>query len=360
MAWIETRGKKRLVVWREDGIRHSKSFGTRDEARIFKADIEKRLLQGTLGSAEERKQPFGVYARNLFESDLSIRTVTREDRLSTLRLYLEPRLGKLTMEELQPARVRAALADVNREKGAWIVSSCHRVLSRVFRQAMSDGILHRNPLEGYRLPKPQGRDIRILTPAEVGAVASFITPRLRVLVLLSAWGGFRIGELGGLRREDIDLEGSTIAVRRAVTHLRGRVEVGRPKTASSERVVTMPDWVMTELAEHLLQYPGEYVFSLPQGGIVTSKDISMYWRQACKSAGLGDPRPRFHDLRHTAVSVLIQEGAHPKLIQSRMGHANSKITMDTYGHLFPGADAGLAATLERFKPEEGRVIEWKQ
>jgi integrase len=357
MAWIETRGKKRLVVWREAGVRHSKSFGTRDEARIFKADIEKRILQGTLGSAEDRKQPFGVYARVLFESDLSIRTVTREDRLATLRLYLEPRMGKVTMEELQPARVRAALADIHREKGAWIVSSCHRVLSRVFRQALTDGILHRNPLEGYRLPKPQGRPIRILTPAEVGATADAIIPRLRVLVLLAAWGGLRIGELGGLRREDINFENATIAVRRAVSHPAGRVEVGPPKTASSVRVVTMPDWVMTELAGHLLMYPGEYVFSLPQGGIVTSKDISLYWRRACKNLGYGIPYPRFHDLRHTAVSVLIREGAHPKLIQSRMGHANSKITMDTYGHLFPGADAGLAATLERFKPEEGKIIE---
>jgi integrase len=354
MAWIEPRGKKHLVVWREDGRRHSKSFTDKREARIFKADVEKQLLQGTLAHAEQRKQTFTLYAQNLFESDLGICDRTRENRLANLRLHLEPRLGKYTMEELQPARVRAVLADIHREQGAWTTEACVRTLSRVFSQAMVDGILHRNPLEGYRAPKIQKRPTRILTPEEVGMVADAINPRFRALILLSAWGGLRIGELGGLQPGDINHFASRVAIRRAVSTPASGPELGPPKTAASARVVTLPAWVMQELREHLLAYPGEQVFTLPQkGGFVTHTSLSWFWQQALKRSGLEEPFPRFHDLRHTAVSILIRQGAHPKLIQSRMGHSSITMTMDTYGHLFPSADAQLAASLEEFKPEEG-------
>lgn len=356
MAWIEPRGKKHLVVWREDGVKHSKSFGAKRDAQVFRNDIERRLLLGTLADVDQRKLPFEAYATVLFEGD-GIRAKTREAYLGTLRNHLAPRIGHYTLEELQPARVRAVLAEIFRETSAWTVDSCHRVLSRVFRQALVDGIIHRNPLEGYRPPKTQRREIRILTPEEVELVANEVNPRFRVMVLLSAWGGFRIGELGGLRREDIDFGANTIAVRRAVSTPGGKPELGPPKTPSSRRVVTMPAWVMAELAEHLLQYPGEYVFSLPQGGMVTHTTFtSHYWTKACIRVGLMPP-PRFHDLRHTGVALAIHAGAHPKLIQARLGHSSITMTMDTYGHLFPSADAGVAASLERFAPQAGQVIE---
>ena len=357
MAYIEPRGKKWIVIWREDGKRHSKGgFASKKDARIFENDIERRLLQGTLGKAEERKQPFSTYARNLFESDLAIRQSTRTNYLWALSV-LEPHLGTFTMEEIQPARVRAALAEIHRDKSGWTADACHRTLARVFKQALTDGLLHRNPLEGYRAPKIEKRATRILTPAEVETIAQAIAPRFRVLVLLAAWGGFRIGELGGLQRDDIDWERNSIAIRRSA----GNGELGPPKTGSSHRVVTLPVWVMQELREHLLQYAGPVqVFTLPQSDSYVDKgQISHYWRMAVKRSGLEKPYPRLHDLRHTAVSILIREGKHPKLIQSRMGHASITMTMDTYGHLYKGADAEAAASLERFKPEEneGNVIE---
>jgi integrase len=55
---------------------------------------------------------------------------------------------------------------------------------------------------------------------------------------------------------------------------------------------------------------------------------------------------RFHDLRHTFVSLLIQQGAHPKYIQEQAGHSSIQVTMDTYGHLFPNRDKGWADKLD--------------
>ena len=71
------------------------------------------------------------------------------------------------------------------------------------------------------------------------------------------------------------------------------------------------------------------------------------WQPALKRAGVAQPWPRVHDLRHTAVAFAIQVGAHPKEIQARAGHSSIQITMDRYGHLFPGQDEALAERLDQ-------------
>ena len=68
------------------------------------------------------------------------------------------------------------------------------------------------------------------------------------------------------------------------------------------------------------------------------------WLPSVESAGLTPLR--FHDLRHTAAGLMIAQGAHPKLIQSRLGHCSIQVTFDVYGHLLPALDEELARGLE--------------
>src|SRR5205823_3937794 len=90
----------------------------------------------------------------------------------------------------------------------------------------------------------------------------------------------------------------------------------------------------------------DLVFTTRQGGPVRrSHFVHRPWDTALKTARI-EPRPTPHDLRHTAVPLAIQIGAHPKAIQSRMGHASITTTFNVYGHLFPGVDEQLAADLD--------------
>ena len=68
-------------------------------------------------------------------------------------------------------------------------------------------------------------------------------------------------------------------------------------------------------------------------------NLDKLWRVALKASGIRTIR--FHDLRHTFASQLIEQGAHPKYIQEQQGHASITMTMDTYGHLFPNRNRGL-------------------
>jgi integrase len=74
------------------------------------------------------------------------------------------------------------------------------------------------------------------------------------------------------------------------------------------------------------------------------------------SGRIGLPRLRLYDLRHTHASLLIHEGVHPKRISERLGHSSIKLTMDTYGHLFDGADQESAAKMEKLFGTDRRVV----
>lgn len=356
MAWIEKRGDKRIVRWREeDGTVHSRGGLSPSEARLMKATIEKQQLEGSYTSKELRAQLFVDFIETTVLGDLGLRGSTRSIYEVAVRKHLRPRLGSIQVGEVNPTAMRKLFADLYDQEGAWTANLAYRVVRKAVRAAVDEGLLVRNPLANVRVPKPQRREVRILTSPEVQALAEAIEPRFRAMIYLSAYGGLRIGELGALRREDLDLENAVVNVRQAVSTPSGKKEIGPPKTKASRRSITIPSWLVAELAEHLLAHGGgEYVFQHADGRIVTHNNIAPAWKKAQAGAGV---KARFHDLRHTAVALLVQQGAHPKMIQSRMGHSSFNMTMDVYGHLFPSADAELAASLEVFKPKEAEVIQ---
>jgi integrase len=353
MAWIEKRSGNYRVMWREpDGSKRSRTFPTRADARAAKAEIETAIARGTYVEQDRLKEPFIEYLQAVYAGDLTIREVTRAKYETVVRLHLGPAVGSTSVGDLTPPQMRRVFAKLHDEAGPWTTWEAFKITRRAVRQALQEGLLTRDPLAGVKVTAPRRKGIRILTPAEVETIADWIELRYQALVLLSAYGGLSIGELGALKRDDLNHDCTLIRVDEAVSTPNGQPEIGPPKAESRARVVTVPRWVAKILAEHLLRYPGEFVFTTPSGGIVTHLNIRRAWRAACDAAFGAGFEARFHDLRHTAVALLIQEGAHPKLIQARMGHSSITMTMDTYGHLFPTADAELAASLEKFSPAE--------
>jgi integrase len=167
-------------------------------------------------------------------------------------------------------------------------------------------------------------------------------------VLLGAWGGLRISEIGALTRDDVDWERGSVSISKS----QSRFGEKQAKTKASNRTVTLPGWVMGELKKHVLRYASEdgHLFVTAKGYPLTAMTMS----KIMVKVGV-----KFHDLRHTQAALLIRSGANPLEIKERMGHASIKTTYDIYGHLFPGAHDGLARTLEQYQPPEemGKVIE---
>ena len=177
-----------------------------------------------------------------------------------------------------------------------------------------------------KTPNTQRRAIRILSVEEVEALADAFDPRYRVLVLVGAYAGLRFGEASALRPLHLRPLERRIEIQEGAAEVNGRLYVGPLKTKQSRRVVTIPAFLADELGRHLINREADLVFPAPSGGYLRRTSFGhRFWTPAVKRAGLS-PAPTFHHLRHTAAALAIAQGAHPKAIQARLGHAS--ITTD--------------------------------
>jgi integrase len=178
--------------------------------------------------------------------------------------------------------------------------------------------------------------------------------RYRVLVLTAAYTGARASELYALRRKDIDVLHGRIYIRDAIKGWENGAPIfGVPKN-SKPRPVSLPQFLRDALVDHLSgpipsgSGPEAFVFTNGEGRpIYHVPFMRNHWRPAVKRALSAELHGlRFHDLRHTAASLLIAQGANPKQIQERLGHASITLTLGTYGHLLDGHDDALLAGMD--------------
>jgi integrase len=175
-----------------------------------------------------------------------------------------------------------------------------------------------------------------------------------------------------LRVRRLDLLRGTVRVAEAAPEVAGRLEWGGVKTHEA-RTVRLPRSVADELGAYLAgrpHGPEDLVFTAPRGGpLRESKFVPGRFKPAVRAANVaiatrdGQRRPaslpddlRLYDLRHTAASLMIREGASVKAVQRQLGHATASITLDVYGHLFPDELDALAGRLERARAEALRGL----
>jgi integrase len=189
-----------------------------------------------------------------------------------------------------------------------------------------------------------------------GELGEMTRQRDRLTILVMGLAGLRAGEAGGLRKQDLVRSGNRCQLRIRQQVVRDTPNepphVGPLKTPSSRRVIT----IACSLWEELLAFADRFgtaadgrLFHGPNGEMRDNSLTRGVVRRAAERAGMPGVYP--HLLRHSAVSVLIHEGANPKQIQEFVGHADITMTLGTYGHLFDQAGDELAAIMERKREE---------
>jgi integrase len=165
-------------------------------------------------------------------------------------------------------------------------------------------------------------------------------------VLTAAYAGARFGELAGLGRQHFDPAKRIIRIERNLTEVRGQISIGEPKTRAARRSISIPEWLVNVVYQHMATYSedADFIFTAPSGGPLRRNGFrSRHWVPAVRDS-VGEPC-RFHDMRHTHVALLIEQGAHPQVIASRLGHTSVRTVLDVYGHLFEGLDRDIADAL---------------
>lgn len=165
--------------------------------------------------------------------------------------------------------------------------------------------------------------------------------------------GLRRGELLGLRWEDI--KGSALYIRQSHVKAKGKLVLSTPKTAKSERRVSLSPDVLEVLLQHRQLQDAERLPSWPDSGLVfvsevgtplNPDNVTRLRKQLMKAANV--PVARLHDLRHLHASIAIKGGMDPKVLADRLGHARASFTLDVYTYLFEEQRANSAVSLLDF------------
>jgi integrase len=348
-----------------DGKERSRTFRTKKEAERYVRNQQTAVDAGTWIDPTAGRTTLGQWATEWQRTVVHLRPKTRKIYADNLRLHILPVLGDHELAKLTPSMLRAWLADLASRPGvrgkvlsSASVSQAYRTLNRLLEAAVADELLGRNPLKGVKGPKVEADEMRFLTHEEVGLLADTIDERYRALVLVAAYTGLRASELVGLRRRHVDLLRRSLTVVEQVQYLDGEFLVAAPKSAAGRRSVALPRLVAAQLDSHLRTYAkpatDAIVFESPEGGYLRFDNFrNRFWSPAVKDAGLAPLRP--HDLRHTCASLAIAAGADIKVLQRMLGHSSAVLTLDRYGHLFPGQAESVADRLDEMAQAAGIV-----
>jgi integrase len=213
----------------------------------------------------------------------------------------------------------------------------------------------RAPCFGVRLPSQTRREARFLTAAQVRDIADSLDAPYGTLVYLLAYGGLRWGEACALRRKRLDPAAGRITVAESLAEVGGEFHWGTTKTGRP-RTVAIPEFLCQLLARDLAAVsddPDALVFTGPEGGPLRNSWFHRRVWDPARNAASVPSDLRIHDLRHTCASLLISQGAHPKMIQAHLGHSTIAVTFDVYGHIFDADRDALSAGLDAIYRSSG-------
>jgi integrase len=317
---------------REAAAKLRRALTAKDEGRVLPASTD--TVEAFLRDWIEGQRP-----------NLRRGTWVRYEQL--LRVHVFPQLGSRRLSALEPehvARLYAGLLAAGVSPSN--VHHVHRVLHRGLGQAVRWNKVARNAAALVDPPRRERRDMSTLTAEQVRRLLEVSTIRDRPFYLLAVSTGMRLGELLALRWADVDLRMASLRVVRTVRKVSGEGWVfGAPKTQRSMRRIELSEDVVEALSAHKvaqveerwragqLWQDNDLVFPGITGRPRQGSHILRDFYPTLERAEL--PRVRFHDLRHTAATLMLSSNVHPKVVSEILGHANIAITLDTYSHVLP-------------------------
>jgi integrase len=283
-----------------------------------------------------------------------------------VRTHIAPTLGQVKLKALRKAhidRLYREMLDAGLSPST--VRRVHAVLHKAFEEAVKGDLIPRNPAAHANKPKAKQEEIE---PLDASQAAAFLEAargdRFEALYVLCLMCGLRQGEALALRWQDLDLDGGTLRVNRQLQRVRGGggLRLSEPKNAS-RRTVGLPSRAMSSLKGHRQRQLEEKVAAGPRyrdAGLVFASGhgtpldaqniVNRHYKPLLKRAGL--PSIRFHDLRHSCLSLLAQRGEPIRDLQALAGHATAAFTLQRYTHHYDSSARRTADAMGEVLPEQ--------
>ena len=341
-----------------EGHRLSKTFTTQKECIDW---VRKNRNQISDGMSYASTQ---LTINEYMDSWLIIKKATRRyatwlhyDRL--VRRFINPALGNIKLKDLRADQIQGLINQLLKLGiGIYTVRKIQDVLKCALNQAVKQDVIIRNPAALVDPPPKPHREMAILTESQVSQLlVAAKGHRLEALFHLTITTGLRESEVLALKWSDLDWVKQSLKVERQLERPHGEgVQFSAPKTAFGKRSIKLGSKTIEVLRNHYKRQQTEriaageawkefdLIFPSSVGAPIHQHNLWRAFKILLKQAGL--PAFRFHDLRHTAASLLLNNGVPVIVVSRRLGHARASITSDVYGHLMPNMQDEAAEMID--------------
>ena len=308
-----------------------------------------------------------LWLRDYAKPNLSPRGFERYE--SIVRVHLTPGLGNIPLTKLRPEHIQKYYTHkLNTSLSATTVRYHHVVLHIALKTAVKWGLVVRNATDAVDPPRTRNTEINTWDEDEIIHFLNTAKDTLYYALFHTAlFTGMRRSELLALRWQDVDFIYSQISVSRGLHHLNdGSYIFTQPKSVKSQRTIALSPSAILVLKEHhekqklesimqgITPIDNDLVFSHPDGKPMRPNTVSRAWTTLAARAGL--KVIRFHDARHSHASLMLKQGAHPKIVQERLGHSTISITLDTYSHVAPGLQEAAANRFDEALTKKYNIV----
>jgi integrase len=340
-TWTDSTGKERTakrykVAYRDSqGTVTSQTFSSWKEAVAKRDQTGHQRATGNLPDVSKGRKTVSELWEHL--------RATSRAKPSTMAWYearyskhVGPALGSRRIDSLSRSELQEFLAGIEARTSIPTRRAVQQLIHKLFAVAVQSEWLLRNPADGIEMPGAQEREPRFLSVEELAKVAAEVPPRYAALVWTLGRTGLRIGEAVALKVKNLN---GSIRVRENAPEVGGKRTLGSTKTKESERNVPISEHLRGQLRAHLDFFgtpadPESLVFSTEQGRPVSQSNFRRrVFQPAAERAGVS-PAPTVHDLRHTAISLMLMGGMQPFEVSKIVGHVDTAMIQRRYGHLY--------------------------
>ena len=343
-----------------DGHRLSHSAETHKECLDWVRKISQQVDDGL--TYEGAKTTLEKFIKEwLTMKSTVVRPSTIRQYRQLARDYILPYLGKKRLLKIRPDLIQM-LYNKHTSNGVSprTVQLVHAVLRGSLNHAVNLGLLTRNPTTVAVPPKPEPKEKQILDETQIQILlltAQDVQPEFLPLYQLALTTGMRLGELLGIRWDDLDWDKKTLTIQRQLKRVKHKgLVLQPPKTRAGRRTIRLgpTTWSLlkthrkTQFQERFCRDPDQgaidLVFTQESGAPRGPRQVQKAFKALLELADL--PEMRFHDLRHTAATHMLANGVDLLTVSRRLGHSRASTTLDTYAHMVTGTQEKAAAVMD--------------
>lgn len=294
-------------------------------------------------------------------------TIRNYERI--IQLHIIPFIGTAKLTDLNLARMERYYGTLlENGRGPRLVRHTHSVLHRALERAVRYDLIHKNPTHGATLPRYSPPEMKVLDEAQVNQflMAARNSP-YEALYHLAIITGMRQGEIYGLTWDDLHWHTGELFVRRqALADKGGGWSFGELKTRYGSRIIKLGENTLNMLRAHKerqnlqIAFAGEnwqrnnLIFPSAAGTPLNKSNMRKDFNRVLQEARI--PHIRFHDLRHTAASLMMNHQVPILVASRRLGHSKPSVTLDIYSHLYQESQNDVAILLDELVTPV--AVEW--